>query len=225
MNTKGKRDNIVNSIGDAVVCESDVKLLEGPHWLSDRIIGFYFEYMHKYMFEDSKNLCFISPEVSQFLKLVDKEEINCFIQPLDLKCKEVILLAVNNSTDPSRPGGSHWSLLVYTSQANRFYHFDSSSSMNNEAARALSNKIYPYLNGTKNKTNSPDLPFTEVHSVLQQSNGYDCGVHVICNAKHSTRHIMLYGSPDGLATLRDKDIKEMRMNVKKLILDKTINCH
>ena len=59
MNTKGKRDNIVNSIGDAVVCESDVKLLEGPHWLSDRIIGFYFEYMHKYMFEDSKNLCFI----------------------------------------------------------------------------------------------------------------------------------------------------------------------
>ena len=59
MNTKGKRDNIVNSIGDAVVRESDVKLLEGPHWLSDRIIGFYFEYLHKYIFEDSQKLCFI----------------------------------------------------------------------------------------------------------------------------------------------------------------------
>ena len=43
--------------------------------------------------------------------------------------------------------------------------------------------------------------------VLQQSNGYDCGVHVIANAKHSTRHIMLYGSPEGLPTLPDKEIK------------------
>ena len=59
MNTKVKRDNIVNSIGDAVVYESDVKLLEGPHWLTDRIIGYYFEYLHKHIFEDSQNLCFI----------------------------------------------------------------------------------------------------------------------------------------------------------------------
>ena len=62
-------------------------------------------------------LIFSSPEVSQFLKIVDTEEISPFIEPLDLKSKEVILLAVNNSNDPSRPGGSHWSLLVYTSQA------------------------------------------------------------------------------------------------------------
>ena len=46
-----------------------------------------------------------------------------------------------------------------------------------------------------------------LQKVLQQSNGYDCGVHVIANAKHSTRHIMLYGSPDGLPTLPDKEIK------------------
>ena len=57
-----------------------------------------------------------SPEVSQFLKLVDNEEVSCFVEPLDLASKEVIILAVNNATDPSQPGGSHWSLLVYTSQ-------------------------------------------------------------------------------------------------------------
>ena len=57
-----------------------------------------------------------SPEVSQFLKLVDDQEVSCFVEPLDLKSKELIILAVNNATDPSQPGGSHWSLLVYTSQ-------------------------------------------------------------------------------------------------------------
>ena len=59
---------------------------------------------------------FCSPEVSQFLKLVDDEEVSSFVEPLDLKSKEIIILAVNNATDPSQPGGSHWSLLVYTSQ-------------------------------------------------------------------------------------------------------------
>ena len=57
-----------------------------------------------------------SPEVSQFLKLVDNQEVSCFVEPLDLISKEVIILAVNNASDPSQPGGSHWSLLVYTSQ-------------------------------------------------------------------------------------------------------------
>ena len=59
---------------------------------------------------------FFSPEVSQFLKLVDEQEVSGFVEPLDLKSKEIIILAVNNATDPSQPGGSHWSLLVYTSQ-------------------------------------------------------------------------------------------------------------
>ena len=59
MSGKNKRDNVVCSMGDAVVRESDVRLLEGPHWLSDRIIGFYFEYLHKQIFEDSHRFCFI----------------------------------------------------------------------------------------------------------------------------------------------------------------------
>ena len=54
--------------------------------------------------------------MSQFLKLVDDQEVSCFVEPLELQSKEIIILAVNNATDPSQPGGSHWSLLVYTSQ-------------------------------------------------------------------------------------------------------------
>merc|ERR1719192_1995976 len=149
MNKKCSSDNVVSTIGDAIVRESDLQILQGPHWLSDRIISYYFEYLHTEVFDESQKICFISPEVSQFLKLVDNEEVSCFIEPLDLASKEVIILAVNNATDPSQPGGSHWSLLVYTSQANTFFHFDSSSGMNSNDARILSNKIYQYLKSCK----------------------------------------------------------------------------
>merc|ERR1711974_337030 len=216
MSVKAKRDNVICSLGDAVIRESDLHLLGGPYWLSDRIIGFYFEYLHKVIFEDSHRFCFISPEVSQFLKLVSKEEMNCFVEPLQLETKDVILLAVNNADDPSRPGGSHWSLLVYTSQANHFYHFDSSSGMNQDDARILSKKISQHLsNGQKG---SEAIRFTEAPGIVQQSNGYDCGVHVLKNAEHCSRHLMLYGTPEGLPHLQEKEIIEMRSVIKALIL-------
>ena len=59
MSSKTNADKVVSTIGDAIVRESDVRLLEGPHWLSDRIIGYYFEYLHKEVLEDSSKHCFI----------------------------------------------------------------------------------------------------------------------------------------------------------------------
>ena len=50
------------------------------------------------------------------MKLVGTEDLNCFVEPLQLMKKELIVLAVNNANDPSAPGGSHWSLLIYTLQ-------------------------------------------------------------------------------------------------------------
>jgi len=215
MNKKCNSDDIVSTIGDAVVRKSDLLILEGPHWLSDRIISYYFEYLYREMFDESQKISFISPEVSQFLKLVDDQEVSCFVEPLDLKSKELIILAVNNATDPSQPGGSHWSLLVYTSQADTFFHFDSSSGMNNNDARILSSKIYHYLRSCE-KANQ--LCFSEVPEVLQQSNGYDCGVYLLANAKHYIRHLMIYGNTQGLSPLSEKEAKEMRKQIKQLIL-------
>ena len=152
-----------------------------------------------------------SPEVSQFLKLVSSnEEFSIFVAPLNLEAKDVIVLAVNNSDDPSKPGGSHWSLLVYTLQARHFYHFDSSSGMNESASRAIAKNIYNFLVKTerdKGEKSSFDFLFTEVPNVVQQSNGYDCGLHAIANAQNATRHMMVYGGPDGLLPLKEKDVK------------------
>ena len=67
-------DKVVVSFCDSIIRQSDLKLLEGPHWLNDRIIGFYFEYLFEKEFDSSDKLVFISPEVCQFLKMSRKEE-------------------------------------------------------------------------------------------------------------------------------------------------------
>ena len=49
--------------------------------------------------------------------------------------------------------------------------------------------------------------FLSFIQVLQQSNGYDCGVHLLANAEHSLRHIMIYGNTSGLSALSENDAK------------------
>ena len=141
------------------------------------------------------------------MKLVGTEDLNCFVEPLQLMKKELIVLAVNNANDPSAPGGSHWSLLIYTLQvffniyfiltrrksdigtftpilifnlqAEHFYHFDSSSGMNTDDARALSKKIYTYLKCSKSESSkSNTLPFTETIDVGLYSKRYLDGIYL-----------------------------------------------
>lgn len=200
---------------DSIVRESDLKLLEGPHWLNDRVIGFYFEYLHQEKFDLSSRIVFISPEVSQFLKLASPIEIPVFLDPLHLEEKETVLMAVNNASDPDQPGGSHWSLLVFTRQAMAFYHLDSSPGLNESDGRRLAFKVHEFL--VKKTEQRFPLLFTDV-PVLKQGNGYDCGVHVLNNAEHATRHFMVYGSADGASLEDPASFKNKREEVRKTIL-------
>lgn len=138
-------DRVVVCLGDAILRQSDLELLKGPFWLNDRIISFYFEYLHQTKFDSSSKICFMSPEVSQFLKLVSSQEIPVFLEPLCMEEKELILLAVNNANDPDQPGGSHWSLLIFSSQAREFFHLDSSDGMNDMDAKLLARKLHEFL--------------------------------------------------------------------------------
>ncbi|XP_071749204.1 sentrin-specific protease 8 [Lepeophtheirus salmonis] len=179
-------DPVVISYGDALLRHSDVQLLKPQKWLNDQIIGFYFEYLHQNHNYGSEKICFISPEVSQFLKMGGSEEIALFLEPRDLLNKEVIALAINNAQDPSSPGGSHCN-------------FSSNSS-------------------TVTKFSFVNVP------VPRQTNGYDCGIHVLCHAEHSLHHFIIYGSPDGLQPLEESIIKKKRKEILELVnnLSKTL---
>ena len=64
----------------------------------------------------------ISPEVTHFIKLRHDEEdegdgelpLEIFLEPLKLHEKNFVFLAINDQSDSSSAGGSHWSLLLYS---------------------------------------------------------------------------------------------------------------
>ena len=92
-------------------------------------------------------------------------------------------------------GGSHWSLLVYSAQSRQFYHMDSSQGMNGDHAMATAKKIHHFLVRKERESGLNlffDFMFKEV-PVSTQTNGHDCGVHVLYNAEAALRQGYFWG--------------------------------
>lgn len=74
------------------------------------------------------------------------------------------------STSHNETDGCHWSLLVFEKSKDTFYHFGSIQGYNIKQAKKIANNINP-------TSQVIDVP------TLQQANNYECGLHVIANAK------------------------------------------
>ncbi|CAK1555764.1 unnamed protein product [Leptosia nina] len=172
---------VVLSFHETLLHQSDVDLLSGPYWLNDTIISFYFEYLEKVVFSDVKDILFVSPEVTQCIKMVASEEIKIFLEPLNIEAKKYVFFALNDNSSPDTAGGLHWSLLVYSKMENSFFHFDSSSGANHNVAWDFAGHLMTYL------TRGGLINFMD-KECIQQGNGYDCGVHVICNTERLAEH-------------------------------------
>ncbi|KAL7866522.1 hypothetical protein AOLI_G00143360 [Acnodon oligacanthus] len=170
-------DPVVLSYQDSLLRRSDVSLLEGPHWLNDQVIGFTFEYFAAERFKSlGDKVCFISPEVTQFIKCAScQEELALFLEPLRLPSRRWVFLAVNDNSNQTA-GGSHWSLLLYQRDTGHFSHYDSQSGGNSLHARRITAKLETFLGARA------QVPFVEEPCPSQQ-NSYDCGMYVICNAE------------------------------------------
>lgn len=201
-------DEMVLSFHETLLRQSDVALLQGPHWLNDHIISFYLEYLDMVVFNNSKNMLFISPEVTQCLKIVSQDEINIFLEPLDAANKSFIFFPINDN-ERDVAGGSHWSLLVFSRPEKVFYHFDSMSSSNEKHCEKFIPRIKSYLNvGT--------VLFRKAHC-LAQSNGYDCGIHVLCNAENIARHIVSRNKVEGVSQLSNSIVARKRADILDII--------
>lgn len=137
--------SVVLSFHDILLHRSDVELLDGPHWLNDTVLSFYFEYLEKVVFNKASDLLFVSPEVTQCVKMVQIEDIKTFLEPLGVKTKKIVFFALNDNDTPDMAGGSHWSLLVYSKPENSFFHLDSSSGSNHNVAWDFASHLIPYL--------------------------------------------------------------------------------
>lgn len=140
-----KSSSVVLSFHEILLHQSDVELLNGPFWLNDNIISFYFEYLEKVTFAKNKDLLFVSPEVTQCIKMVQASDIKLFLEPLGIDKKKFVFFALNDNNSPDVAGGSHWSLLVYSKSDSCFFHVDSLSGSNHDVAWDFSSHLMSYL--------------------------------------------------------------------------------
>ena len=101
-----KMDPVVLSYMDSLLRQSDVSLLDPPSWLNDHVIGFAFAYFANSQFHDcSDHVCFISPEVTQFIKCTgNPAEITMLPEPLDPSNQELLFLAINDNSNHTARG-------------------------------------------------------------------------------------------------------------------------
>jgi sentrin-specific protease 8 len=200
---------VVLSFQDSVLRENDLHLLEGPHWLNDSLIGFYFEYLQNIMFKGNPDVLFIGPEVTQVLKGSSKEELPIFLDPLDVKSKKYIFLPLNDCEATDKPGGSHWSLMCYSRPEQKMFHLDSAGSNFRSARKLVCNIAFAL---------SDEGCDYDEFECLHQENSYDCGIFVICHAEMIARHCLLEGkSMQTFGLLEPQMIKNKRQDMLNII--------
>jgi sentrin-specific protease 8 len=165
---------IILDYHDSLLYESDVHLLEPSQWLNDKIIGFIYEYFENDKYErvlKSNFVACLNPSLVQLIKLTQdtNEAIMCFMDPLELKIKNYILIPINDNRSED-VGGSHWSLLFIDRNSKIAYHLDSFGGSNRKIALEFYQKYKNYFNCET---------IQEFSQCPQQINTCDCGMYVV----------------------------------------------
>ncbi|KAI3823492.1 hypothetical protein L1987_04930 [Smallanthus sonchifolius] len=95
---KSSADEIILSYNDAVLRQSDLGILNGPYYLNDRIIEFYFSYLSSS--HPSEHILLVPPSIAFWImNCPDTSSLKDFLQPLNLPSKKLIIFPVNNNDD------------------------------------------------------------------------------------------------------------------------------
>lgn len=203
----------VLSYKDSLLRESDVNLLRGPHWLNDTLISFYFEYLGHELFPHNSALLFVPPEVTQCIKIMPSSEIGVMLEPLVQPTnKQFIFFALNDNEFTDSSGGTHWSLLVLSRPEKMIFHYDSSRGSNESHAHCLAEKLLRYFS-------LPVLGRTHEINCLQQNNGYDCGVHLLCNAEEAAHHCTQFYRIMGCPKIETDTVLRKRNDILLIIAE------
>ncbi|CAD6191283.1 unnamed protein product [Caenorhabditis auriculariae] len=164
------------SYGDVVLHEDDLQLLNNGGWLNDRLLSFAADYISSELPQEKKRkMAILSPPLTEMAKNIDdRHAIASIFAELDLPNKEFVFFMLNDNADPTRAnGGSHWTLLVYVRECDRFVHFNSSPcvSLNEHFAQRVAKNVGVAIGTLKREVEMGPCP--------AQHNGYDCGIFVI----------------------------------------------
>lgn len=202
---------VVLSYHDTILHESDIRILQGSEWLNDEIIAFYLEYLDKEVYPN-KGMLFVSPQVTQCIKQVQREDLKIFLDPTVKPSHDFIFFALNDSDRLDEPGGTHWSLLIYDRRNDKYFHADSYQGTNSTQAQKLALNLHSYFNPSE--LDQP--PFVKQVKTAQQKNGHDCGLHLLANLEVAIGVIQARASLDELP-INQELIKSKRASILSLI--------
>lgn len=178
---------------DVQLYESDVALFAARQWLNDNALNFYLQYVYHSRClaagARGEEVLFVDPAVVSCLlwQCDEEDEYEELARGLGLAGKRLWLVPVS---DNASLGGasSHWSLLVFEAEKQRFEHYDSSAGHNSEAAERVAREVETLL-----RVSAPGMPdgsgrvVVNVRDAPQQTNGYDCGMYVLFVAEYLCR--------------------------------------
>lgn len=200
----------VLSYHESLLRVSDVDLLRGPCWLNDTLISFYFEYLEVDRFKKNPQLLFVPPDVTQCIKFAPLSEMQVFLDPLQSDRRNFIFFALNNNEQAEYSGGTHWSLLVFSHPEKMVFHFDSSRGSNQYQAVEFGEKLLNYFG-------LPSLGRFSEPMCLQQTNGHDCGIFVLCNAENIASYAEKHRKVEGCPVVPENKVLNKRGEILSII--------
>ncbi|KAK6538176.1 hypothetical protein TWF694_011058 [Orbilia ellipsospora] len=170
------------SYHDICLWQEDINCLEND-WLTDNNIAFWEEYLERETLSHtsaSNSILLLRPSMTFLLKC-ESNILNILSALPQTTNITHIFLPINDNSNPNLPeGGSHWSLLVVSLKDRVAFHYDSLGGANNRHAREVCKKVGVWVYRDENSLQFYDLG----EDTPQQTNTYDCGVHVCLNMRH-----------------------------------------
>ena len=151
-------------------------------WLTDNDINLFFNHLNLSFKLKCKKIFLVDPLISSIIRL-DYESSKRHLESIKIKKFDFVLFPVNNCSPQFE--GSHWSLLVYNKGKNKYYHFDSITSLNHNVAQNLADNFSQYLH----HKNKPEIVQVNCQ---QQNNSYDCGVYLLYFSQEIITNLVIY---------------------------------
>lgn len=202
---------IVLSYHDAIIRQSDYRILQSRQWINDSLIEFWYEYLtHNLYKEYSNQLLCLSPSLTQLIKMTDSmDEIRMILQPLNIEQRKLILMPLNDNMSYDY-GGSHWSLLVFINDGDksRLEYYDSSIQPQLSMMKIIGQKFSKLLSCDS------DVHIEQCHL---QEDGYNCGIHLICNSNAICQKYLLNDQRSIKDIISLEQIRKFRLQLIDII--------
>ncbi|KAJ2210910.1 SUMO1 sentrin specific peptidase 8 [Coemansia sp. RSA 487] len=180
-------ETLLLSYHSSALYTSDPLTLREGGWLSDAILGFYFEYLAHDVLAGSQTVLFLKPALVQCLRVHTDAASHSAAVPPDIFKRELVFIPVNG-TAGNPAADAHWSLLVYVRRPKpAFHYFDSMANANYSHALAVKEALVCLLKRFHRVPHTEDDPPLITHCCPQQENGSDCGIFVVLFADILTR--------------------------------------